>query len=31
MDTGALTTSKAARILGVKPTSVPALIDGDRS
>lgn len=31
MDTGALTTSKAARILGVKPTSVPALIDGARS
>ncbi len=31
MDTGALTTTKAARILGVKPTRVPALIDGDRS
>ena len=31
MDAGALTTSKAARILGVKPTSVPALIDGARS
>lgn len=31
MESGALTTSKAARILGVKPTSVPALIDGDRS
>ena len=31
MDTGSLTTSKAAKILGVKPASVPALIDGGRS
>ena len=31
MGAGALTTSKAAKILGVKPTSVPTLIDGDRS
>ena len=31
LDTGALTTSKAARILGVKAANVPALIDGGRS
>ena len=31
MDTGALTTSKAAKILGVKAASVPALMDGGPS
>ena len=31
VDAGALTTSKAARILGVKPASVAALLDGGRS